>query len=132
MHGDSKSKRGRIHVRDLGPRSGAIRRPENAIVVLHPQGGGGCRALDDQMRILRVRLVLEFGRHVLRAHSLAPDTPRSAAVASRPGAACGHSDHDVVRVSRVYADGMKTRIFSTTAAPLLTKGIVPQRPIQRP
>src|SRR6185369_7405672 len=105
-----------------------IGRSENPVVVLHPQCVWRCGALDDQMRILRVRLVLEFGRHILRAHSVAPDAPRSAAIASRPGAAGGHSDHDVVGVPRVHADGMETWIFSTPATPLLTKGIVPQRP----
>jgi len=85
-----------LHVFDFDKRSGAVNRPEDAVVMLDPEDIGiGC-ALHQAMHVLIVGIVLLLFGIVLGPHSAAALTPGLSGVASDPDAAGGNADADVL------------------------------------
>src|SRR5439155_1548401 len=132
MDRDSKSENGWFHIFDLGPRGGAVRRSEYAVVVLHPHVFRIRGALHKAVHVLAVGFVLLLFRNVLAPHSASAGIPGFSTVSRDPHSARRNSDTDVLRIARINADGVDAGPFRAVRTPFFAFRMIPKRAIQFP
>jgi len=109
VHGDGEAKDRGADALDVDPRSPAIVRPEDSVVVLRPEAIRAPATLNDAVRVLNRFVFSSLRRHVLCEHPSTRERPRLAAVIRQPGAAARHPNVYSAGVRRVHAHGMDGR-----------------------